>query len=402
MRIATLLLFVGVCDALVEDRAAHREGNAKGATRLRKSKSPEKSFFGNLVEASPSIIALDDAEPVAPFDRVSPSGVEEPTQVAPAGRPTAASTGGGNRRPAIFVPPYLYPDAYPKAASDVCNCKVPEEKPLTPEEQSWAEEVAASMGLPLSQVLGPRETIGVTTCDCGSASSSKGQVWRWVKRTPWANGTGFTLESRDPTFPNGDYWEPEFFGINDGGLIAPLDASGSTDLPEQAPFDRVDPVVGAVSSADKLPPRFSRFLDQLEARKAECDHFSERCTSACKKGDEVLYTLGNTQINATIIETSAGNLAQIEYETATGKKTLAETTACPLQALCSPFRPCVAFDAAGAPTRCEQVQVEIKPLWNDGYLSLASCSNTTTVCKTIQQQVQATYLRKDGKVCRAV
>ncbi|CAK9024411.1 unnamed protein product [Durusdinium trenchii] len=101
---------------------------------------------------------MDDLEPVAPLDAFGGA-----SEVIDTGRPRQ----GGARRPALYVPPYLYPDAFPSTASDRCRCEAPKREELTKEDRLWASEVSKQLGLPLAQVMEPRDFRGVAHCRLG-------------------------------------------------------------------------------------------------------------------------------------------------------------------------------------------------------------------------------------------
>eukprot|EP00434_Breviolum_minutum_P015559 symbB.v1.2.013702.t1/scaffold974.1/size359025/9 len=263
---------------------------------------------------------LDDLEPIAPLDAVGTAGNGH--EIVDAGIPRQ----GGARRPALYVPPYLYPDAFPSTASDRCRCEAPKKEELTKEDKLWAREVAKQLGLPLAQVMEPRDFRGVAHCDCGNAPTA-GQVFRYVKSTA-ENSSVFTLEGADPTFPFGSYWEPEV--VNSAGLVAPGDALQKHQFPLQAPFDEVDQDKEIYAKHDRIPLKYARYFDQLESRLPEC----QDCTSACTAGDQVLFQLGNLQRNATVVLAAGANAAQIEFLTGL------EGGACPVEAGCSMLRVC--------------------------------------------------------------
>ncbi|CAJ1454272.1 unnamed protein product [Effrenium voratum] len=264
---------------------------------------------------------LDDLEPVAPLDRLS-----ETQAVGPAG---VASPTGGSRRPALYVPPYLYPDAFPRSASDQCKCEAPKQEELSEEDHRWAAEVAKQLNLPLAQVMEPNSVKGIAHCDCGSAPAA-GQVFRYVKATA-GNSSGFTLKSADFTFPLGSFWEPE---VIHAGLIAPGDRLPKEDLPPQAPYDEVSLGEDAYAKEDRIPTKFARYFDQLEKREG-CEG---DCRSPCRAGDEVQFQLGNVLRPASILATSAGDAAEIQFTTGL------EGGACPAEAGCSLWRVCAPVD----------------------------------------------------------
>ncbi|CAE7032071.1 asl1 [Symbiodinium natans] len=328
---------------------------------------------------------IDDLEPVAPLDAVAAPGA-----IAAAGIPRQ----GGARRPALFVPPYLYPDAFPASAKDVCHCDAPKEEKLTKEEELWAAEVAKQLNLPLSQVMHPSDFKGVAHCDCGSAEQAKGRVFRYVKAQA-ANNSSFTVEGADPTFPHGSYWEPEVVGSS--GLMAPADQLRPEDLPPQAPYDEVDLAIN-LAKHDRIPKKIARYLDQVESRSSSCDDATQPCPTDCAAGDAVSFELGNARRAATVLATAAGNALEIEF--ATG---LAEGDVCEAEAGCSLFRVCAPKPGLGAqaPRQCVAQDSDERLSWQGHVERHFQCPENTAGCKRVRQVVQGLYLRKEGKPCRA-
>lgn len=322
---------------------------------------------------------LDDLEPVAPLDALG---------TAEAVIETGIPRQGGARRPALYVPPYLYPDAFPSTGSDRCRCEAPRKEELTKEDKLWAREVAKQLGLPLAQVMEPRDFRGVAHCDCGNAPPS-GQVFRYVKSTA-QNSSSYTLESADPTFPFGSYWEPEV--VTSAGLVAPGDSLERTQWPLQAPFDEVGQDKDIYAKHDQIPVKYARYFDQLESRlQKDC----EDCTSPCAAGDQVLFQLGNLQRNATYVAAAGANAAQIEFLTGS-----ASGAACAVEAGCSLLRICTSQSERGPSCMAQEAEEQLS--WNGHIERKFSCPAGTQACKSVQQVVQGIYLRKGGKTCRAI
>jgi len=334
---------------------------------------------------------LDDMEPVAPFDRVAPPGDPDESSTAK----VAAAGGvnlGGARRSALYVPPYLYPDAFPGSQGDSCFCKEPNITKPTKEEEIWAKEVAKQLNMPESQVVGPDDFKGTTTCDCGTTKPANGQVYRWVKSQPKTKGDAFSLSPADPTFPSGEYWEPEL--VSSGGLVAPGDRLPKASFPPQAAFDDIPLGTGHLALGDHISNRYSRYIDQLDKKELECDTISADCTLPCMAGDKVSLRLGNLKREAEVLSAQGGNTVEISFQTA---ESGAE---CPPEAGCSAFRICVSEEKSGN-GRCIAQEAEESMDWNDSIKRTFGCPKGTNVCKTVQQLVHATYLKKDGKFCRS-
>jgi len=357
---------------------AHAHGSLRS---LRSSQTQDEMEGGKEVRAHSPF--MDDLEPVAPLDQLA-----EPGAISAAGVPRQ----GGARRPALYVPPYLYPDAFPASAKDVCHCDAPKEEKLTKEEEIWAAEVAKQLNLPLAQVMHPSDFKGVAHCDCGRSKPANGRVFRYVRSAATANSSGFTLQGADPTFPHGSYWEPEV--VNSGGLMAPGDRLRPEDLPPQAPYDEVD-LDENLAEHDRIPKKFAKYLDQVESHRG-CDGSMESCTSLCSAGDSVLLDLGNAQREAQVLGTSAGNALEIEF--ATGL----EGEICDVDAGCSLFRVCAPQPGLGARSlRCGVQESEEKINWKGHVERHFSCPKNTVACKRVRQVVQGLFLRKEGKPCQA-
>lgn len=355
---------------------------ASAEEHSRHLRSGAQTQIGEVKAHSPFI---DDLEPVAPLDAVAAPGA-----VAAAGIPRQ----GGARRPALYVPPYLYPDAFPASAKDICHCDAPKEEKLTKEEELWAAEVAKQLNLPLSQVMHPTDFKGIAHCDCGAAEKADGRVFRYVK-TQATNSSGFTVAGADPTFPHGSYWEPE--AVDASGLMAPADQLRPEDLPPQAPFDEVD-LASNLAQHDKIPKKIAKYLDQVESRSSNCDDPTKPCSADCSAGDAVSFELGNTRRAATVLATAAGNALEIEF--ATG---LAAGDVCAAEAGCSLFRVCAPKPGLGAaaPRQCVAQDSDERLSWQGHIERHFQCPENTAGCKRVRQVVQGLYLRKEGKPCRA-
>eukprot|EP00933_Yihiella_yeosuensis_P005045 TRINITY_DN109461_c0_g1_i1.p1 TRINITY_DN109461_c0_g1~~TRINITY_DN109461_c0_g1_i1.p1 ORF type:complete len:425 (+),score=99.99 TRINITY_DN109461_c0_g1_i1:53-1327(+) len=407
--IAALLLLSTARSAVsltLEESSSLRVNAAASSKNLRSKKGADRGDpFGRLVPVAPPPIT-DDVMPVAPFDSVAGPDADGTTIDAAGATPQGDA---GTQRPALYVPPYLYPDAFPSSSRNRCVCKAPKVEKATPEEKQWAREVARTLGVPISQVMKPADFVGIAKCDCGDAprlsTRGQGQLFRWVKSVPFSNGTGYELRESDPSFPNGNYFEPEVQGVTKSGLVAPLDGFAGSKLPVQAPMDAMPNFQGKLAIGDFVDKDFSRYLDQLQQKKAECDQLSEECTNPCKAGDKVVFELGNARVMASIVSTSVGNAATIEYQ-AHASLGVAKTVECPIEAGCSIFRPCLPNELKdGVKHRCQKQESEASHDIVDETLVVVTtkCPGNTTVCKMIKQEVMATYLRtQDGKLCRAV
>ncbi|CAJ1405742.1 unnamed protein product [Effrenium voratum] len=101
-----------------------------------------------------------------------------------------------------------------------------------------------------------------------------------------------------------------------------------------APYDEVSLGEDAYAKEDRIPTKFARYFDQLEKREG-CEG---DCRSPCRAGDEVQFQLGNVLRPASILATSAGDAAEIQFTTGL------EGGACPAEAGCSLWRVCAPVD----------------------------------------------------------
>eukprot|EP00930_Biecheleria_cincta_P046225 TRINITY_DN31881_c0_g1_i1.p1 TRINITY_DN31881_c0_g1~~TRINITY_DN31881_c0_g1_i1.p1 ORF type:complete len:400 (-),score=83.85 TRINITY_DN31881_c0_g1_i1:28-1227(-) len=390
MALLAALLLAGARDAT----AASDAGRAlSGRGHLRANAAASLHSSSSARKAAPFPF-LDDMEPVAPFDRVAPPGGPNEAataKIAVAGGPELGAT----RRPALYIPPYLYPDAFPSVQGSSCVCEAPKVEKPTKKDEIWAAEVAKQLGLPLSQVMTPNDFKGIASCDCGDAKPSDGQVYRWVKIQ--ANGSGssaFSLSPADGSFPSGSYWKPDV--VSRAGLVAPEDRLPAASFPVQAPYDEVELGAENLAVGDQISPKFARYLDQVDGRASDSESLVP-----CGAGDKVHFEVGNTRKEVLVLAAGDGNTVQIQAETST------EGEECQLKDSCSTFRVCKPQAVEGSDKkkqrgRCvAQVSEEFKT-WDDHVERKFSCPTGTAVCKSVKQVVQANYLKKDGKLCKPV
>lgn len=293
---------------------------------------------------------LDNLNPIAPMDRMHTA----------LGRDSeGAGTPGGHFLNPVYVPKYLNPDAFPSVVGKGCNCSMPS----------------------------PPDNI--IQCSCGKNSADA--HYTWLKATPVPGTNNYTLTPADLTYRGGSYWGPE----TRDGIIAPADALPTDRYPNQALGDHIWPLPVSAQE-DRIPVRFARYLDQVHDRTEECDTTSKKCTVLCKPGDQVVATIGNVQHNANIIKAFVGNAVQIEFYPSSGHET--ETVECPMQAACTAFRYCKADDGAVCTS---QLKDEDSFNWQGRLVKKHKCPKGTKVCKTVNQVVMATGLKKGDKTCKA-
>jgi hypothetical protein len=299
------------------------------------------------------------------------------------GKTVSSATGGF--RDALYVPPYLYPDAFPTVEGPTCKCREPKETEPTEEQEELSANVAKSLGVDMADLPQPIYARGENKCVCDGNGEG---TFHWVKLEA-AGGRNYTLTPADTTYNAGDYWGPKVHG----GLVAPEDRMPSQDYPLQAKGDRVRPLP-AMAHEDRVKVKFAKYIDQLEARNRECDTVSEACTTPCRPGDNVTVVLGNTEIDAQVISTHVGNAMRVEF-TPTAARGADRTVPCPVTAGCSAFRLC----HQPGTYNC----VEAKDVKDHDFAGLLrvrhQCPKGFFTCSYVQEIVAASYARKDGWAC---
>lgn len=323
---------------------------------------------------------LDDVEPVAPMDSVSP--------------PSSVSTLGveplpGEHHNSLYIPPYRNPDNFPTVVGHTCNCEIPRRTPVTQVQKDWASKVARQLGIRASDLPKPLSPEGRVKCECSGDGHAE-----WSRAEPVPNSRNFTLESADITFPAGNFWAPAL----KGGLAAPEDRLPIEQYPLLAPSDQIDKIPSAAQE-DRIPLKYARYMDQVSARAQRCegDGVSERCVTDCRPGDMVDARLGSMNLDARIISTHVGGSVVIAFFPPGARDAATATVDCPLQAGCTTFRVC------RAPGQwCVRQQSEHpRDFLGNLHLHLA-CPRGTEICRTVQQLVAGKLLHKDGKACRPV
>jgi len=281
---------------------------------------------------------LDDLNPVAPMDSLHHGD-------------------GAYDLDPVHVSEYVNPDAFPTVAGKGCKCE---------------HATKAS----------PR-----IKCECGKKGSK--DHYTWLKDTPVTGTNKYTLEPADITYRGGNYWEPSV----KAGIASPADRLPEKNYPNVAPGDVIFPLP-ASADADRVGIKYARYMDQVQARKGECDTISEGCTVACKPGDDVVFEIGNTNANAKVAKAFVGNAMQVTV-TPTAPAG-APTVPCAIADACSPFRYCK------GPKGCVAMKDIQTHNWQGRLITAHACPAGTKVCATISQVVSATMLKKGDKTCKAV
>jgi len=259
----------------------------------------------------------------------------------------------------VHVSEYVNPDAFPTVEGKGCKC-----------EHATKDS--------------PR-----IKCECGEKGDK--DHYTWLKDTPVTGTNKYTLEPADITYRGGNYWEPSV----KGGIAAPADRLPKPNYPNVAPGDRIFPLP-ASADADRVGIKYARYMDQVQARKEECDTISKECTVDCKPGDEVVMQIGNTVANAKIAKAFVGNAMQVTVAPEAAASAAA-TTECAIADSCTAFRYC---KAPGSP--CVGLKDTQSHNWQGKLITTHACPTGTEVCKTISQVVMATMLKKGDKTCKAV
>lgn len=306
-----------------------------------------------------SLRVLDDLEPVAPMDRFAPSNDE-----------IAELPGSVPNSPALYVPPYLKPDPFPTVHGPSCTC-IPS---------------AAGSDRP-------------PACTCKYAdgrhsSNLRPPTYKWTKIDAVPGTREYVVSAADPTYPNGDYWRPTVLG---GGVVAPLDKMPEEHYPAQAPRDLVRPMP-TVAREDTVWPRYTKYLDQVEARSRNCDRISAECTTPCYPGDVVEIALGNVKFMSKISRAFIGNAVSISYAPGLSN---GQTKVCGLNEGCTVFRPCY----SGGDKPCVALRDKKTHNFAGNLMTSTSCPMFTTLCQTVDQIIDASFATKivDGVpwACRA-
>jgi len=302
---------------------------------------------------------LDDLEPAAPMDQIGSS-------IKPSYLRGTPDNGPGVQGNAIYIPAYLFPDAFPVIKGATCTCQLP------------------------NRTAGENNTL----CSCPTEG---GEAFRWVRTEPVFNTSNFTVAPADLTYPTGDYWHPDV--RHTGNIVAPEDRLPITAYPLQSKADKIRSLP-AFAREDRIPKSYAKYLDQVEQRQTECDPISPECTNPCLEGDVVTLYVGNSLVpNATVKSAHQGNALTVEFPPpciATGA-CKAGGPACPVSAGCSAFRPC--FDAAFG--TCDEMHDVSFHDWANNLQHKDSCREGTTICGTIESLLSAVMAQKDGKTCKA-
>lgn len=288
---------------------------------------------------------LDNLEPIAPMDRLH-------TALGP-------NTLEGNWMDAMYVPAYLNPDAFPTVHGKGCKCKMPKK----------GKDIE---------------------CKCKESKTKQKDHYTWLKDTPIPGTDKYKLEPADITYRSGNYFEP----IPKGGIVAPADVMPPHRYPNQALADRIFPLP-ASAREDRLPVRYARYIDQVQARSEECDTVSKHCTHKCAPGDKVVAAIGNTRVDAKVLKTFVGEAILIEFSPAEAKG-VKDTAKCAVDSACTVFRLC---KPEGKP--CTQMKDVDSHNWAGRLVRKHVCPKGSKVCGTIQQTIMSNMLEKDGKACKA-
>lgn len=309
---------------------------------------------------------LDDLEPVAPMDKVADATgeIEELPGSAP-------------NNPGLYVPPYYKPDAFPVVHGPICKC--------TP-------AAAGSNRAPACTCRYPNHIEG-----SGKTENSPA-TYQWTKIDPVPGTSDYIVRPADPTYPNGDLFLPDLEPGHEG-IVAPLDKMPLKHYPAQAPRDRIRPIPATAREDTIRPTRFVKYIDQVDAKSRECDKLSKACTTPCSPGDQVMVRLGNSEFSASITRAFVGNAVAVVFATAVPPSITAAslTKDCNLNDGCSAFRPCY----KGLKDSCEEMRDVKTHNFAGTLVSTRSCPRSTTLCRSVEQVVGATFLRKGGTTCRA-
>jgi hypothetical protein len=275
--------------------------------------------------------------------------------------PTHAS--GHDYLDAVFVPPYMRPDAFPTVHGPTCTCGPTGALPSQPAVQQVA-------------------------CNC----TGEGHDFKFVKFDPLYNSSKFTLSPADMTYSSGDYWLPHA----EGSLQAPGDKLPMDGYPIQAPAEEVW-LVPATARKDRLPGKFARYVDQLKYRE-EClnDVLSFNCTVPCRINDVVNFHAGSSQAMSKVLNLEMPDAMTIEFV-----PTAAEGATVPLRPVCSLQDACSIFDVCWkAGSSCMPQETHDYRDFLGNLQHIQECPPGYTLCGKIQMTVKATMLKIGDRACR--
>lgn len=180
-----------------------------------------------------------------------------------------------------------------------------------------------------------------------------------------------------------------------------------------SPFDNYAPLPNE-AHMDKIPYKFSKYIDQLWDRASVCDKVSRNCTVPCKRGHRVEVTMGNTRFEGVVVNPAEGDQLIVSYETAAARKCgigysggkdcpLGEVN-CQLEDGCSGFRMCLGF-VNGKSKGCYPMQDASYYDFAKNLQRKETCPKSTSqvtykLCKTVQTVIPAKYATAAGQVCR--
>lgn len=397
---------------------------------------------------------MDDMDPIAPMDRLTQA--ERPFRDIPkaqeASEPTP-TTEMDSAENAVFIPPYLRPDAFSHGVHGApCKCGPPAAtSPLMEagaalipgphasyQSRSQIAENRASLEAAygkavVDEVVQKAIMANMDRCNCTTMP-----VYSHAKWEPIYNSSDYLISSADVTFGSGDYWSPQA----KGGIVAPADKMPTEHYPLQARGDHIH-MIPTTAREDRIADKFARYMDQIADRAEDCTNsISPNCTVACAKDDKVEFIIGNEAVEAIVLSTHVGNAIQIEFITAISQAASAATptckpwcetsnepwpnkcawnNACATCAQCPPkvgavapppplpcgladgctvFRPCRPNTGTAGQPCSEMEEVDSTDYAGDLHRT-AVCPVSSTPCRTIAQLTEGKYLRKEGKTCMA-
>jgi hypothetical protein len=224
-----------------------------------------------------------------------------------------------------------------------------------------------------------------------------------------------TILPEDKTYHRGSHWFPKDVRTRDG-IIAPEDkyypsdvaAPDNSGYPLLAPMNKFAPLPEE-SPKDRLPYKFSKYIDQLWDRTHICDKVSKDCTIKCEKGHNVTITLGNTVFEGRVLGPTEGDQLVVRYAAEAalncGNKCPKGELHCKTEDGCSGFRPCLQMKMGykGVPVSAGCVAMEDSSSFNfkGDLIRKESCPGNTKMCSDVEQVLPADAMTLDGRPCRA-
>merc|ERR1719240_1138929 len=163
----------------------------------------------------------------------------------------------------LYVPPYLYPDAFPVVSGSKCLCGPrgtdKAMKALLPGSQSGSDKLTGEELESLYRAYGKEKVQQYLNKAAATAShhhcvckENTDGGYRYERAVPVFNSSKYILEPADATYGAGNYWQP----TPKGGIVAPAERLPIKGYPLQASADELR-LLPAASIEDRIDTRFA-------------------------------------------------------------------------------------------------------------------------------------------------